>query len=171
MPTSNSRFFRSLLLAGLLAPTVAGAGVMSSDGSTLLLPDFAASAPAGFVATEVQVKVECGGVSGVSGVPDVWEFDYRRRGDSGLVRIVLPEDARSVPLDSEDRSARLRSLQGVRISVIHRGQWSDCFSAWVTLNGFQTGSGGEPQPAALHFGPHPEGLDRWHPVLKGRRPP
>ena len=115
--------------------------VMSRDDK-LQLPDFSQTQFRNSVITKIKLHFQCVGVRSVEFIPDGWEVHVQPSGEMYDVIIERTDSEEWLKkLGIPDRAANSRALGKIRIAVTYRGQWSDCASVGLVLEGVNADSG------------------------------
>ncbi len=81
----------------------------------------------------MRVKVDCVGISGISGLPDGWEIASTVKGESVALSMKL-EEVWLYDTGSPELKQMQSEVAKIRINLLYRGQWSDCMSWKLELD-------------------------------------
>ena len=102
-------------------------------GGVLFMPDVKPFEARNEYVIGVKVHVDCLGIDGVSDLPDGWEITSKVHGES--VDLALKLEERWLGNSGDDQLKNMQDgVSKIRISLLSRGQWSDCMGWRMELD-------------------------------------
>jgi len=133
----------NLIVVSLVTAVTASCATTRSSREFLALPAASELLHPGDDLGSIVIRENCAGIDAIRDIPDNWNVSLVAKGEGYMVTIT--------PFPSWNSRKSEFPLKAPEISILGRGQWSDCFSMRLDVN-YRAGGRSMVRGFVLHLG-------------------